>query len=153
MRRKQYSAVSGPPDEQRAVAWNKWNSPIAINEAIDVCFPWAFSDAEIVIEIDPGAGFGRGDHPSTRLLLDQLTARISGSESVLDVVLANIHYETLCELANELVNCLAPEGWLGLSGISRAQISRLSARFPSINFGDAYYLEDWNALIGSFKIE
>ena len=70
-----------------------------------------------------------------------------------DVVLANIHYETLCELANELVNCLAPEGWLGLSGISRAQISRLSARFPSINFGDAYYLEDWNALIGSFKIE
>ncbi|OUW33140.1 MAG: hypothetical protein CBD32_04145 [Actinobacteria bacterium TMED172] len=214
LRRKQYSAVSGPPDEQRAVAWNKWNSPIAINESIDVCFPWAFSDAEIVIEIDPGAGFGRGDHPSTRLLLDQLTARISGSESVLDVgcgsgilaitavqlgaksalgidvnaeglvaaaanarrnrvaertsfsntdigrldakfdvVLANIHYETLCELANELVNCLAPEGWLGLSGISRAQISRLSARFPAINFGDAYYLEDWNALIGSFKIE
>ena len=85
LRRKQYSAVSGPPDEQRAGAWNKWNSPIAINEAIDVCFPWAFSDAEIVIEIDPGAGFGRGDHPSTRLLLDQLTARISGSESVLDV--------------------------------------------------------------------
>ena len=61
LRRKQYSAVSGPPDEQRAVAWNKWNSPIAINEAIDVCFPSALSDSEIVIEIEIDLEIGDRD--------------------------------------------------------------------------------------------
>ena len=43
------------------------------------------SDAETVVEIDPGLGFGTGDHPSTRLLLEELAIRIKGGESVLDV--------------------------------------------------------------------
>jgi ribosomal protein L11 methyltransferase len=38
-----------------------------------------------VVEIDPGGGFGTGEHPSTRLLLEELASRITGGERVLDV--------------------------------------------------------------------
>jgi ribosomal protein L11 methyltransferase len=42
-------------------------------------------DLPYVVELDPGGGFGTGDHPSTRLLLEELAARVTGGECVLDV--------------------------------------------------------------------
>ena len=214
LRGAHHAAVAGPPDASRAVSWNKWNSPVPVGENAEVCFPWVFSDAEIVIEIDPGSGFGRGDHPSTRLLLNELASRISGGESVLDVgcgsgilaiaavrfgashaqgidvneggllaakanarrnrvaentsfsstrlneitgqfdvVVANIHDEILRELSDDLLARLAPEGWLGLSGVSPGQISRLSSSFPQVEFEEVKEMQDWNALIGRVNIE
>ena len=85
LRDNQHSAVAGPPDSGRAVAWNNWNRPTPVGRNAEVCFPWVPSNAEIVIEIDPGVGFGVGDHPSTRLLLEELALRVKGGESVLDV--------------------------------------------------------------------
>ena len=85
LRGNEHSAVAGPPDSDRAVAWNNWNRPTPVGKTAEVCFPWVASDAETVVEIDPGLGFGTGDHPSTRLLLEELAIRIKGGESVLDV--------------------------------------------------------------------
>ena len=214
LRDAQFVAVAGPPDSARAVAWTKWNSPIPVGQNAEVCFPWVASDAELVIEIDPGVGFGRGDHPSTRLLLEELASRISGGESVLDVgcgsgilaiaavrfgaarsigidinkaglvaavanarrnevadithfapttldqltqqfdvVVANIHDQILRELASDLVARLKPTGWIGLSGVSPGQISRLVAAFPGVAFEPVKEMEEWNALIGQLIIE
>ena len=53
-----------------------------------MCFAWSEHDRRglsNVVELDPGGGFGTGEHPSTRLLLEELAARIAGGERVLDV--------------------------------------------------------------------
>ena len=69
------------------------------------------------------------------------------------MVVANIHDEILRELSDDLVARLAPEGWLGLSGVSRGQISRLSSSFPLVEFEEVKEMQDWNALIGRANIE
>tara|TARA_Y100000758_G_scaffold50681_1_gene32498 strand:+ start:1577 stop:2380 length:804 start_codon:yes stop_codon:yes gene_type:complete len=214
LRNAGHPAVAGPPDEARAVGWNNRNQPTPVGERGAVCFPWVRSDAEIVIEIDPGVGFGTGDHPSTRLLLDELASAIQGHESVLDVgcgsgvlaiasvrfgadfaigidvntagliaantnarrnrienqtqflstplaeisgdydvVIANIHDDILRDMADDLVARVASDGWLGLSGVSPGQLSRLRAAFPQIIFEEPRKMDDWNALIGRRKIE
>ena len=214
LRNAGHPAVAGPPDEARAVGWNNRNQPTPVGERAAVCFPWVRSEAEIVIEIDPGVGFGTGDHPSTRLLLEELASAIKGNESVLDVgcgsgvlaiasvcfgaecamgidinaaglvaaktnacrnqiadqtefssmslteisgtydvVVANIHDDVLREMAEDLVARLAPNGWLGLSGVSPAQLSRLRGAFSQITFGEPRKMGDWNALIGRRQIE
>jgi ribosomal protein L11 methyltransferase len=38
----------------------------------------------LVVRLDPGLAFGTGSHPSTRLVLNSLEARIKGGERVLD---------------------------------------------------------------------
>jgi ribosomal protein L11 methyltransferase len=196
------------------VGWHNRNQPTPVGERAVVCFPWVESEAEIVIEIDPGVGFGTGDHPSTRLLLEELASAIRGDESVLDVgcgsgvlaiasvrfgavcaigidingaglvaakanarrnrvadqteflptglkeisgkydvVVANIHDDILRSMADDLVARVAADGWLGLSGVSPGQLSRLRAAFPQIIFEEPRRMDDWNALIGRRKIE
>ena len=85
LRAANYSAVLGPADEAHNVGWSNRNRPTKITDEVSVCFPWAFCDAEVIIEIDPGSGFGAGDHPSTHLLLEALAHRLVGGETVLDV--------------------------------------------------------------------
>ena len=214
LRNAGHPAVAGPPDEARAVGWHNRNQPTPVGERAVVCFPWVESEAEIVIEIDPGVGFGTGDHPSTRLLLEELASAIRGDESVLDVgcgsgvlaiasvrlgavcaigidingaglvaakanarrnrvadqteflpiglkeisgkydvVVANIHDDILRSMADDLVARVAADGWLGLSGVSPGQLSRLRAAFPQIIFEEPRRMDDWNALIGRRKIE
>ena len=214
LRNAGHPAVAGPPDEARAVGWHNRNRPTPVGERAVVCFPWVGSEAEIVVEIDPGVGFGTGDHPSTRLLLEELSSNITGNESVLDVgcgsgvltiasvyfgadraigidintaglqaaetnarrnrvsdrteffatplnqicgnydvVVANIHENILREMANDLVARLAPNGWIGLSGVSPGQLSRLRGAFPQIIFEEPRTMEDWSALIGRRQIE
>lgn len=214
LRADQHPAVAGPPDSARAVAWNNWNRPTPVGSRAEVCFPWVFSEAEIVIEIDPGLGFGVGNHPSTRLLLEELGHRIHEDHSVLDVgcgsgvlaiaavcfgaraavgidineagliaaqanarrngvsgktrfsavelrevvgkfdvVVANIHDATLRGIADDLIAHVAPSGWLGLSGVSPGQVSRLRSAFPNIDFEEVKEMGEWNALIGRVNIE
>ncbi len=50
--------------------------------------PWiepVLDDGQIPVSIDPGASFGHGAHPTTALLLDEVSRRVSGGERVLDV--------------------------------------------------------------------
>ena len=62
--------------------------PIAIGQQLCLCFTWSEHDRRglsRVVELDPDGGFGSGQHPSTRLLLEVLAARIVGGERVIDV--------------------------------------------------------------------
>jgi ribosomal protein L11 methyltransferase len=66
-----------------------------------------------------------------------------------DVIVANIGQETLIALAADLERRLELGGWLGLSGISPAQVSRLAAAFSSIQIVATPQLDDWAALLGA----
>lgn len=205
------SAVLGPPDEAHAVGWRNRNRPTVVSDRLTVCFPWAQTDGDgsTVVEIDPGAGFGTGDHPTTVLMLQELSERLEGGESVADIgcgsgvlaiaaarlgahradgidinaaglvaanrnasmngvdhaaqfsetpvrelqgiydaVVANIHAPLLASMADHLTRLVSPDGWLGLSGLSPAQVSVLVAAFPGFEFEAPRHRDDWTSLVG-----
>jgi ribosomal protein L11 methyltransferase len=213
-----HPAVLGPPDSAHEVGWLNRNRPTVIDDRLVVCFPWAVAppESELVVEIDPGVGFGTGDHPSTRLLLGVLVQRMRGGERVadigcgsgvlaiaaaalgaesvvgvdinaeglraaeansvrngcadrarfstmgveqlaagaahpFDVVLANIHAPILADMAEHLTRLTATGGWLALSGISPAQVSRLTAAFPDVHFEEHVDGGEWSALVGRHR--
>jgi ribosomal protein L11 methylase PrmA len=81
-------AVARPSGGARLEAWSRHTRPIVIGQRLTLCFAWSEHDRRgvpNVVEFDPGGGFGTGDHPATRLLLDELALRIAGGERVLDV--------------------------------------------------------------------
>jgi ribosomal protein L11 methylase PrmA len=81
------SAVTRPDGGARLEAWMRDTRPITFGERLSVCFVWSEherGDLSRLIEIGAG-GFGSGQHPSTRLLVEQLLERIRGGERVLDV--------------------------------------------------------------------
>ena len=80
-----HAAVLGPTDETHAVGWQNRNRAVQVGEKLAVCFPWADAEAPAIVEIDPGAAFGAGTHPSTRLLVERLAGDMAGGERVLDV--------------------------------------------------------------------
>ena len=80
-----HAVVLGPPDEAHAVGWLNRNRAVPVGGKLAICFPWADSDAQAVVEIDSGGAFGAGTHPSTRLLAGWLAGHITGGERVLDV--------------------------------------------------------------------
>jgi ribosomal protein L11 methyltransferase len=81
-------AVMRPTAEVQLEAWRRHTLPLTFGDRLTVCLAWSehnrwnHSDP---VELDPGGGFGSGGHPSTALLLDELAARVSGGERVLDV--------------------------------------------------------------------
>jgi ribosomal protein L11 methyltransferase len=81
------SAVTRPDDGARLAAWTRDTRPITFGSRLSVCFAWSEherGDLPGLIELGAG-GFGSGEHPSTRLVVEQLLERISGGEHVLDV--------------------------------------------------------------------
>jgi ribosomal protein L11 methyltransferase len=81
-------AVLRPAGGPQLEAWTRHTRPIRIGPRLTVCLVWSEHDRRDlpdVVELHPGGGFGTGDHPSTRLLLEELAARITGGERVLDV--------------------------------------------------------------------
>ena len=80
-------AVTRPDGGARLEGWMQHTRPITFGERLSVCFAWSEhdrGDLSNLIELGPG-GFGSGQHPSTRLLVEQLLARIRGGERILDV--------------------------------------------------------------------
>jgi ribosomal protein L11 methyltransferase len=181
-----------------------------------VCFPWSELDRDAVpldvevVEIDPGTGFGTGRHPSTRLLLEALEARLRGGERVadvgcgsgvlavaavrlgaacaaavdvvegarratvanaaangvaglvelpgagagvddlegtFDVIVANIGAAPLVELSDDLRSRLRPGGWIALSGLSPAQLSKVAAAYRPLREADRLSDGEWAALV------
>jgi ribosomal protein L11 methyltransferase len=70
---------------------------------------------------------------------------------VFDVIVANIAASTLIELAAALQSRLAPGGWLGLSGMSRAQVSLVVAAYHHVRVVALPTDDDWAAVVaGAF---
>ena len=81
------AAVTRPDAGVRLEAWMRDTSPLMFGERLSVCCAWSEherGDVSRLVELGVG-GFGSGKHPSTRLVLEQLLARIKGGERVLDV--------------------------------------------------------------------
>ena len=216
LREQGWSAVDRPAGGGHLSAWQANNAPLRIGARLVVCFPWTELDRDAlppgvaVVEIDPGAGFGTGRHPSTRLLLAALEARLRGGERVadvgcgsgvlavaaarlgaahvsavdvaepgrratvanaagngvagvvalpgtgsgvddlqgdFDVIVANIGAAPLVELAADLRARLRPGGWIGLSGLSPAQLSRVAAAYRPLREVARPTDGEWAALL------
>jgi ribosomal protein L11 methyltransferase len=102
------------------------------------------------IDVDPAAvGATRANAQRNGLAARMTTSAtpLPAVDGLFDVVLANITADVLHALAPDLARRLAPGGWLGLSGISPAQVSRLAAAFPSMPVMATPELDDWAALL------
>lgn len=69
-------------------AWRPWARAVRVAERLVIQPPWIESIAgagDLVIELDPGAAWGHGAHPSTYLALELLAAQSPSVRSVLDV--------------------------------------------------------------------
>ncbi len=67
-----FAVLAGPPTAAHATVWGRRNGPSWFAPGACVCFPWSPVDraaARLTVEIDPGAGFGAGGHPTTLGLL------------------------------------------------------------------------------------
>jgi ribosomal protein L11 methyltransferase len=213
LRQRGWAAAQRPTDDDPfIIAWRNRTQPISVGGGrLLVAPPWAETDRDAgpVLEIDPGAAFGGGAHPTTQLLLEALADRLRGGETVLDVgcgsgvlalaavrlgaasamgididaaavaatrananrnglasqfsaqvtsleelpgtfdvVLANIGQDVLIAIAPEIERHLAPGGWLGLSGISPAQVSRVCAAYGATRIVATPQLDDWSAIVG-----
>jgi ribosomal protein L11 methyltransferase len=204
-------AVLRPAGGPQLGAWTRHTRPIAIGGRLSLCFAWSEHDRRglpNMVEFDPGGGFGTGQHPSTRLLLEELAARITGGERVLDVgcgsgvlglcalrlgassavevdieasaieatrrnaalngfeqraevrleplgaikgafdvVVANIGWATLVELAPELVERVSPSGWLAVSGIAPAHCSLVAASLRPLQVLECRTCDEWSTLV------
>jgi ribosomal protein L11 methyltransferase len=88
LRADAWMAVLRPADGPQLEAWTRHSRPVSVGDRLTLCYPWSEHDRHRlpnVLELDPAGGFGTGRHPSTRLLLDELVARVAGGERVLDV--------------------------------------------------------------------
>jgi protein-L-isoaspartate O-methyltransferase len=87
LRAEGHSAVARPDGGVPLEAWMRDTRPTTFGDRLSVCFVWSEhdrGDLPRLIELGAG-GFGSGQHPSTRLLIDHLLERINGGERVLDV--------------------------------------------------------------------
>jgi ribosomal protein L11 methyltransferase len=64
-----------------------------------------------------------------------------------DVIVANLDASTLTQLAPAVQRCLAPRGWVALSGISPAQVSKVAATYKGVCVIGTPSEEDWSALV------
>lgn len=75
LRQAGFAVLAGPPTEGHATVWARRNGPSWFGPGACVCFPWSPVDraaTHLTVEIDPGAGFGAGGHPTTLGLLTGL---------------------------------------------------------------------------------
>jgi ribosomal protein L11 methyltransferase len=75
------------------------------------------------------------------------TTPVAEVTGTFDVIVANIGAATLVELAPALEPRLAAGGWLGLSGLSPAQVSVVSAAYPSTRVVATPIDGDWAAVV------
>jgi ribosomal protein L11 methylase PrmA len=65
------------------------------------------------------------------------------------VIVANIGAATLIELAPALQPRLTPEGWLALSGLSPAQVSKVAAAYGQMRVLATPVDDDWAAVVAA----
>jgi len=75
-------------EEDWALAWREFFKPLRVTERIVIKPSWesyAPAPGEVVIELDPGIAFGTGQHPTTRMCLQELERCLRPGMRVLDV--------------------------------------------------------------------
>ena len=75
--------VSAVEEHDWEQSWRDSVQSLAISSSLTISPPWAAQDGDLCIE--PGLGFGTGEHPSTRGALNALVAEANPGESLLDV--------------------------------------------------------------------
>jgi ribosomal protein L11 methyltransferase len=81
--------------------------------------------------------------------VDVSPAGIDEVAGVFDVIVANIGAATLIELASSVQSRLGTCGWLGLSGLSPAQVSRMAAAYSDLAVVSVRTDDDWAAVVAS----
>jgi ribosomal protein L11 methylase PrmA len=204
------SAVARPAGGIRLGAWEHHTRPITVGGRLSVAFAWSEHDRRdlpSVVEL-AGGGFGSGQHPSTRLVVEQLVERIAGAERVLDVgcgsgvlglaalalgaarvvavdvdpdaveatrrsaalngvggrlevsatplagiggpfdvVLANVGRAAIVELAPQLVDRVAPGGWLAASGITTSHAGLVAGFLGGLHEVERRTDGEWASLV------
>jgi ribosomal protein L11 methyltransferase len=79
--------------------------------------------------------------------IEIFTTPIEELDAVFDVIVANIGAATLIGLAPALQLRLAPGGWLGLSGLSPAQVSQVAAAYDRVEVVSLPTDDDWAAIV------
>lgn len=71
-----------------AHAWKAYYHPQRVGRHLVIKPSWETYEGQagdVVVELDPGMAFGTGDHPTTRLCLEQLEKRVTPADTVFDV--------------------------------------------------------------------
>ena len=104
----------------------------------------------LAVDLDPQAICATEDNALLNGVSDRLNA-ISPAQfesKAYDVVLANILAEPIIGMAQQLTECLAPEGILVLSGIMTSQQEMVEAHFrDDLQFIDQFEREGWLCLV------
>ena len=66
-----------------------------------------------------------------------------------DVIVVNIAAPTLVTLAAAVQSRLAPGGWLGMSGLSPAQVSVVAAAYDRLTVRSLPQSDDWAAVVAT----
>ncbi|MBI1885565.1 MAG: 50S ribosomal protein L11 methyltransferase [Chloroflexi bacterium] len=126
------------PDWQEA--WKRYFRPARIGRRLVVKPSWADyprREGDVVIEIDPGAAFGTGQHATTALCLRVIAANVSGL--------------TVERLAPLFARALAPGGRLVASGFLEEAAEGLSRGFEANGLAVERVTADglWRAIIAA----
>jgi ribosomal protein L11 methylase PrmA len=68
-------------------------------------------------------------------------------DGVFDAIVANIGAAVMTDFAPALQSLLAPQGWIGLSGLSPAQVSKVAAAYPLVDVVSVRNDDDWAAVV------
>jgi len=102
------------------------------------------------VDLDPQAICATEDNAEVNGVGDRLQAVLPAQfePKTYDVVLANILAEPIIAMAQQLIECLAPEGILVLSGIMSSQQEMVEAHFcDDLQFIDQFEREGWLCLV------
>jgi ribosomal protein L11 methyltransferase len=104
----------------------------------------------LAVDLDPQAICATEDNALLNGVSDRLNAILPAQfeSKAYDVVLANILAEPIIGMAQQLTECLAPEGILVLSGIMTSQQEMVEAHFrDDLQFIDQFEREGWLCLV------
>ena len=104
----------------------------------------------MAVDLDPQAICATEDNALLNGVSDRLNAILPAQfeSKAYDVVLANILAEPIIAMAQQLTECLAPEGILVLSGIMTSQQEMVEAHFrDDLQFIDQFEREGWLCLV------
>src|SRR5262249_40672251 len=79
--------------------------------------------------------------------VEAMHAPLAAVEGFFDVVLANVGRAALVELAPQLVEHVAPNGWLAASGISPSQCAVVAGYLEPLREGERQTSGEWSTLV------